>query len=424
MHVMLVTQGVPNAHTAGGALTAWSLMIGLLEKGVRVSVCALLVPNDPYKDKQYLYTEECKKHGAEIFVLSENIIKNNKINSLSKILNRTFNLKVQDVYKHANCLSEVQRYIDELKPDVLLSYHFEGLAAIYKIKNVPKLALVGDPTHLPIFHNWRAREFSFSGSYLKATIAAFFALFQHPKCMIEMLNSCEACGAFAAHHAEWFRHNGAKKCEYYQTPMPDIIGQNWRQRRDQYKKKDKYKILMVGHLRGTATRLGVELFAKGILPVLEKTLPKDSFEVHIVGAFSEMLPLKIKNLLNNPSIKIRGYVDSIEEEFLSSDILLVPTLVKLGIRVRIITGFSFGCCIVAHEANALGIPEMRHGKNALLGKDGNTMAKVIITALNNDNLRHSLENASRDTFKNFFITSAAIQKVIDKLDKLANERKN
>jgi hypothetical protein len=49
---------------------------------------------------------------------------------------------------------------------------------------------------------------------------------------------------------------------------------------------------------------------------------------------------------------------------------LAPTPINLGTRTRIIEGFSYGVCIVAHEGNALGNPQIIDGENTLLAGDG------------------------------------------------------
>ena len=100
-----------------------------------------------------------------------------------------------------------------------------------------------------------------------------------------------------------------------------------------------------------------------------------NFEVHIVGGFFETLPVKLKLSLTKSNIFIKGQVNPINDEINSADIFLVPTPIELGIRVRIITGFSFGSLIVAHTANKAGIPELEHGHNCLLSDNPKGLAQ-------------------------------------------------
>lgn len=70
-----------------------------------------------------------------------------------------------------------------------------------------------------------------------------------------------------------------------------------------------------------------------------------------------------EQLARHPSVRLRGQLNVVKRAFLASDVLLVPTPINLGTRTRVIEGFSYGCCIVAHETNALGISQMIDREN-------------------------------------------------------------
>ena len=107
------------------------------------------------------------------------------------------------------------------------------------------------------------------------------------------------------------------------------------------------------------------------------------------------------------NIFIRGHVSPSDNEFLSSHVLLVPTPIELGIRVRIISGFSFGTCIVAHSANKKGIPELVNMKNSILGNTGYEIAHGCYTLYKDENLRKRIEKESRLTFDTYFSINQA-----------------
>src|SRR5205814_4587795 len=90
-----------------------------------------------------------------------------------------------------------------------------------------------------------------------------------PRLQVELLNECEASADFAAHHAEWLRRKGAAGCLYMRTPVQDRAGPGWRELR---RKEGRPRILLMGHLRGTSTQDGLDVFAKRILPRLEPDL--------------------------------------------------------------------------------------------------------------------------------------------------------
>ena len=92
---------------------------------------------------------------------------------------------------------------------------------------------------------------------------------------------------------------------------------------------------------------------------------------------------------------------------------MVPTNIPLGIRVRIITAWSFGCPVVAHRANASGIPEMQDGENSLLADTDTQLADGVSSVLRDDALRKRLSLGGRDTFEQDFFESVAGQAIVD-----------
>src|SRR5262249_31398675 len=100
-----------------------------------------------------------------------------------------------------------------------------------------------------------------------------------------------------------------------------------------------------------------------------------------------------------PSVRRRGYVEDIETELLTCDVLLVPTDSAIGFRTRIAEAMSYGCCVVAHESNALGMPELNHGHNALLPQNGADLAKLTAQCLRDPDLRQRLGVAGRRIFE-------------------------
>ena len=94
----------------------------------------------------------------------------------------------------------------------------------------------------------------------------------------------------------------------------------------------------------TSNRSGLPLFFDQILPELLNLFGEDNFEINIL----ETINFYLKNiyLLKRKIFKWKGPIFPPEDEFINSDILLVP-ISKTGSRVRIINGFSLGCCVVA-----------------------------------------------------------------------------
>jgi glycosyltransferase involved in cell wall biosynthesis len=138
-----------------------------------------------------------------------------------------------------------------------------------------------------------------------------------------------------------------------------------------------------------------------------------------VGGFFETMPKALKSGLNKSNIILRGQVTPADKEFLSADVLLVPTPIDLGIRVRIITAFSFGSLIVAHSANQKGIPELKHKYNGLIGNNGFEMAEQIIKVYNKEINIEEIKSNSRRTYENYFTPRAFVQEIQEEIGRLS-----
>jgi glycosyltransferase involved in cell wall biosynthesis len=157
-----------------------------------------------------------------------------------------------------------------------------------------------------------------------------------------------------------------------------------------------------------------------MLPHLERRLGREGFEARIVGGYDP--PPELRTLLEHPAVRLVGFVDDVDAEFRSADVLLVPVSIRLGVRVRVLTGFSHGSCIVTHEANAYGIPELAHGHNALLGSSAAELATQVVRALEEPDLAHRLRHGARETYERFFTPAVAGAALGRTLEEIADAR--
>jgi len=412
-HIALITYSIPNNFFGGGALTAYNIMYSFIRDGLKVSVITW-----PFFDrvKENEIAKGLMEKGVNIFYLSP-VYKQCK--NAFKFIKKIFFPDIKDIFPTYNNNDELRRLLDRIKPDALLIYHWEGLAASYKINTIPKVGLVGDPVYLPYLYR---KEFDrvFSKDNFWQRLQRFYVdkKVRYQKLFIkELLSDCNISGAFAAHHAEMFREMGIT-CNYFRTPVSDPFINGARK----IIISNKIKILLLGHLKGIATLSGINLFAEEIFPNLLKELCDEEFEIHIVGDFFDYLPDKLKEKLAHPCIKIRGHINPVDNEFLSSHLLLVPTPIELGVRVRIITAFSFGVPVVAHTANKKGIPEMEHNYNALLSGSGNGIVKEMIRLIKDKNLQLFLSNNGRKTYEKYFSLDTAGKEIIKVVEECINDK--
>jgi glycosyltransferase involved in cell wall biosynthesis len=306
----------------------------------------------------------------------------------------------------------VRAAVEETGADVAFVYHWEALSATTGLL-LPRFGAVGDPPQLSHWYRFR-RELP-DPRALRRVVRLQSQLRLQPGLLVRLLNECEAAGAFAAHHAAWLGKHGARNLRYLHTPVPDVAGSEWREQRDAAL-AERPTVLLVGHLKGVVTLEGLERFAKDVLPSLEA----EGFEVRIAGGYEP--PPELARAFNRPCVRLLGHVEGAENEFRRAHALVVPNAIPLGIRVRIVTGWSLGTCVVSHTANANGIPELEHAANALLADDGAGLAEQILRAVRDEDLRRRVEAGGRATYERAFAPPVAAGEIADVLESLVPAR--
>jgi glycosyltransferase involved in cell wall biosynthesis len=408
---LVVSGGVPNPAASGGAVTAWTVLAHLLAEGHEVGVCALRDPEhyDPTDTSAESRVEAVRSLGADVVQLVSG--STTAFRSLARgpaaRVRRAWRPREEELYPHLVDREAVRRAVSELGAEVAWIYHFEALAASRDL-DVPRFAAVGDPPHLSALY--RFRDELPHPRALRRIVRLRTQIRHQPRVLVRFLNECAGCGAFAAHHAEWLRAQGATACEYLRTPVPDPgLGERVA--------TDRPRVLLVGHLKGIVTLDGLRTFAREVLPRLEAELGADGFEARILGGYEP--PDELAATLDRPAVRFLGHVEDPAGEFRSATVMLVPNSIPLGIRVRILTGFSYGTCIVSHRANVPGIPELAHGWNALVGGSGAELAEAVVRAIRDERLRERLEAGARRTYEEAFAPSVAAGRIAELLERIA-----
>ena len=411
---LVVSGGVPNPAASGGAVTAWTVLSHLLAEGHGVGVCALRDPEhyDPTDRSGEERVEAVRALGADVVeVVSRST---SAFRSLPRgpgaRIRRAWRPREDELYPHVVDREAVRDAVSQLGADVAFVYHFEALAASRSL-DVPRFAAVGDPPHLSALY--RFRDELPHPRALRRLVRLQAQIRHQPRMLVRFLDECAAGGAFAAHHAAWLRARGARRCEYLRTPVPDP-GPGERGA------TEKPRVLLVGHLKGIVTLDGLRIFAREILPRLEARLGVDGFEARILGGYEA--PHELAAALDRPAVRFLGHVEDPADEFRSATVMLVPNSIPLGVRVRILTGFSYGACIVSHRANVPGIPELAHGWNALVGGTGAELADATARAIEDDGLRQRLEAGARRTYEESFAPPVAAGRIAETLERVATAR--
>jgi glycosyltransferase involved in cell wall biosynthesis len=407
---VLVAGGPPNPTAGGGAVTAWTIVSELLELGHEVVVCALEDPGQggPTGRSVDEHAEALRSLGAGYVPVASGSA--SYFNSLSRSgrarLRRAVSPPAAELYPNLVDREQMHAAVADARAEVAFVYHFEALAASRGLP-VPRFAAVGDPPHLSALY--RVRRRLPDPRALRGVVRLQAQLRRQPRLLVQLLNECAASGAFAAHHARWLRARGAANCVYLHTPVPDP-GPVERTHRE------RPTILLVGHFRGVVTLEGLELFTREILPALEHELGPDGFEVRIAGGYEP--PPELARRLDRPSVRLLGHVDDAGAEFRAAHVMLVPNSIPLGIRVRIVTALSYGTCVVTHEANRQGIPELEHERNALVAGTAEQLAEETLRALRDADLRRRVGTGGRGTYERDFRPDVSVGRIASVLDQI------
>ena len=409
---LVVSGGVPNPAASGGAVTAWTVMTHLLAEGHEVGVCALRDPEhyDPTEtsaDERIAAVRALGARVVEVVSASTSAFRSLPRGPGARV-RRAWRPREDELYPSLVDRDAVRDAVSELEADAAFVYHFEALAASRSL-GVPRVAAVGDPPQLSALY--RFRDELPHPRALRRVVRLQAQIRHQPRLLVRFLDECAACGAFAAHHAAWLRARGAAGCEYLRTPVPDP-GPGERV------EPAKPRVLLVGHLKGIVTLDGLRIFAREVLPRLEARLGADGFEARILGGYEA--PPELAAALDRPAVRFLGHVEDPADEFRSATVMLVPNSIPLGIRVRILTGFSYGTCIVSHRANVPGIPELAHGWNALVGGSGAELADAVVRAVEDERLRRQLQSGARTTYEQSFAPPVAAGRIAQILEAVAN----
>lgn len=416
MKLCFFLSGLPGSAYHGGAVTCWAILKEMKKLEIDVEVLSLYDESvyNPYLQYRIDQENEIKSLGVPIHYIN---CKWNEISGLkSKIeLIQKVN-RISFVLPWAKLAPQVELFFQQNIYDAIFCYHFEPLAAIRLMDNKPACKIIaglGDLLFEPYYY--RLKYEKQYGSFLTRLKkwASFYLLKKiQIETMKEVTSFLSETGFFAAHYADWFARKTKKKIHYFRTPTHDPSGNEWELLREQ-KRSKKFKILFIGELNTTVASIGIDEFAAITIPLLESKLPEGSFEIHFVGGGNP--PDTLKQHLNKPFIKLRGRVYPPDDEFLSCNVLVVPTPIKLGIRVRIITAFSFGTCVVAHVANKAGIPELVNDENCILMDNPVMMAESIIEVFQNIHKQKQIENSAKRTFQRHFSEQTAANEIIRKI---------
>ncbi|EKV26052.1 hypothetical protein C882_3339 [Caenispirillum salinarum AK4] len=307
-------------------------------------------------------------------------------------------------------------------PDAVLAIWAETAGYMASSLPIPKFNYAGNPDHKVLearmeLEDWlggrsllgRARDVM----RLKVTRAGHLAAMRRYDLMWNVAANDAADYAAAGVNAR-----------YLQNMWPGAVHADWQAGRDASEQTAPLKIVgNVGNISATGNSFGLMTLATQIVPRLKEKLGEGAFEVHLFGG-GKPHP-SVAPLLNDPHIRVRGFVDDIDAEILSAPVFLVANnsqRFKVG-HTRFLHAWSLGACVVGFSDSAEAMPEIRHRENALLGDTPEAVADLVVEAGRDKALRRAVAAGGIEMLTTAFNPARVVGELIRDLDARLTSRK-
>ncbi|AZA52311.1 glycosyltransferase [Chryseobacterium sp. G0201] len=143
----------------------------------------------------------------------------------------------------------------------------------------------------------------------------------------------------------------------------------------------------------------VRFLYEKIMPLVWKTNP--DLEVSVIGNVADKLDIK-----QFPKFKFLGFVESIEEHFMTSKIMVAPLRFGAGVKGKIGQAFEYFFPVVTTDIGAEGM-QLMNEKNVLIANDEVSFAEAIIRLNSEEELWNTLRNNSIDSLKPFSLEAVS-----------------
>jgi len=420
MRVLFVMAGLPGDAYHGGAVTCWGLITGFKELGHSIELLSIYDTSisNPYLDYRRDQEKELNLIGVNLIYLEYDQVKLFSQRIEYDIFHKLFTLvkkvditEVSRILPYTLLSKQIQNVLENTSYDLIFSYHFEPLAALFPVRKKlgPVIVGLGDLLHEPLYYRHRY-IYSYSGliDFFRKKISFLYLRHQQIRVTRELVRWPRIVGFFASHYANFSKIKFNKNISYFRTPIPMPFIKRTRN-------NSKFSILHIGELNTTATTLGLkEFIEKGYDLLFNGEIKKDDIELYFAGGGE--ITDKLKTFFLNSNVTYLGRVYPHHTLFLNSDILLVPINVPLGVRIRILTALSFGMVVVAHVANKSGIEELESGYNCVLFSSSEEMALEIQKLFYNKDYRQKLKMGAIETYEKFFKPTITVSEILNLLN--------
>jgi hypothetical protein len=391
----------------GGSMTVWGVIKYFLDNNIEIFL--ILICNEGEKNtaryKECVKILDTYKIDYKIFFYENK--KNKLSHKLRNLLNALFFGNPDYFFPHHHKIKkEIETKVRLFSKNQIFCYHFDALSSCYDIENMD--LILGDFIHDP-----RISRRSFVKKNFVFKFFDFIENFAGFRVMKRLTKKGKSISFFSYNYAKQFSKR-IKKSNYIKTPIID--GDTFSQKNVN---NSDFNFLMVGHLQGTVT-ISSLIFLEKFIRKFEDYLLENNIKFNVVGG--NKLSNINKNLSNKKNIiNFCGESFKINYYYKKNNILLVPNETDIGIRVRIITGMSFGAIIATHSSNKKGIPELKNNFNCLIFSNENELIDIIKLLKDRKVDLDKIRINAKKTFYEHFYYKKSVKNI---LNIIGNDRKN
>ena len=421
LHIVSIAPGLPDPSRGGGGNWHSVLLAYFVEVGHRLTIIYIEGKHNQDPVRQAEIKEIYRQLGVDVRSVPYQR-PTPKRRGLRGTLRTILRPRFSDLWSNESATRPlIMNLLRELKPDLLIPIAFDGVLYSDGYDDAPRIGIQAEGPHINLALQWRYDPEvprALTLAYLSFSIRCWVLVKLHERISRDLTRRLTVGFYQGPQYVDWARRKGLTNTIYVTTPVPDGGGPDWRTIQNREEKKDSpAKILMIGHLSSTSNRSGLPIFFEEILPTFEREWGLGNFEVHIVGR-NDTMPHRFDRFRDHPALIFRGPIYPADYEFQSCNVLLVPIPAPTGSRVRILNGFSFGCCVVAHSMNQLGIPELGHEENCLLATRGRDIARQTMRAAGDKALRRRLAENGHKIYENFYSKGFGGEQYLELIEKV------
>ena len=156
------------------------------------------------------------------------------------------------------------------------------------------------------------------------------------------------------------------------------------------------KISFVGNMRTLQNQDAVIHFINDILPLIKEKFPEIIFE--IVGAEPPENIIKFAS----KTIKVTGFVDSVEDVIKDSCLVVAPVQIAAGIQNKVLIAMACRIPVVLTSLISKAIPELRDMENCLIKDSSRDFADACVKLIEEDTFRNKIaENGYKLVQENY-----------------------